>query len=102
MSAPATTSTAAAPSSPASRRARQTERPASSADEIFYVVAGTGRAHVGDEEAVVRAGDLAVVPEMAPHGVANTGEDTLKVVGVFSAAHVTSTFEAPWSRGAWP
>jgi mannose-6-phosphate isomerase-like protein (cupin superfamily) len=37
-----------------------------SAEEILYIVAGTARAHVGDEEAIVRAGDLAVIPAMVP------------------------------------
>src|SRR3954452_24031706 len=48
-----------------------------SAEEILYIVAGEGEALVGDERAPVRGGDLAVVPEMVPHGIANTGDDTL-------------------------
>jgi quercetin dioxygenase-like cupin family protein len=66
-----------------------------SAEEILYVVAGEGEAWVGDERGRVRAGDLAVVPAMAPHGVANTGEETLKVVGFFCASRIVSTFEEP-------
>ena len=65
-----------------------------SAEEILYIVQGTGRAHCGDEEGIVRAGDLAVIPELVPHGIANVGEDTLKVVGFFSAAYISSVFEA--------
>src|SRR4051812_44444730 len=63
-----------------------------SAEEILYIVAGEGEALVGDERAPVRAGDLAVVPEMVPHGIANTGDVTLKVVGFFCESEIVSTF----------
>ena len=64
-----------------------------SAEEVLYIVAGEGEAQVGDERARVSAGDLAVIPAMVPHGVANVGDETLKVVGFFSEARITSTFE---------
>jgi quercetin dioxygenase-like cupin family protein len=66
-----------------------------SAEEVLYIVAGEGEAHVGDERISVRAGDLAVVPSMAPHGIANTGDETLKVVGFFCDSHIVSTFVEP-------
>ena len=66
-----------------------------SPEEILYIVAGEGEAHVGDERAQVRAGDLAVVPSMVPHGIRNTGDETLKVVGFFCSADVVSTFVEP-------
>ena len=66
-----------------------------SAEEILYIVAGEGEAQVGDERGVVRAGDLAVVPAMVPHGIANIGEETLKVVGFFCDGHIVSTFAEP-------
>ena len=37
-----------------------------SAEEILYIVQGTARATVGDEEGIVRAGDLAVIPALVP------------------------------------
>src|SRR5689334_8839631 len=52
-----------------------------SAEETLYVVAGEGEAHAGDERGPLRAGDLAVIPAMVPHGIRNTGAETLKVVG---------------------
>jgi quercetin dioxygenase-like cupin family protein len=64
-----------------------------SAEEILYIVQGTARATVGDEEGIVRAGDLAVIPALVPHGVANVGEDTVKVVGFFSDSYISSVFE---------
>ena len=64
-----------------------------SAEEILLVLAGEGEAHVNGETGIVRAGDLAVVPSMAPHGVRNTGDTTLRVIGFFSSSTVVSTFE---------
>jgi quercetin dioxygenase-like cupin family protein len=66
-----------------------------SAEEILYIVAGEGEAEIGDERGLVRAGDLALIPAMAPHGIVNTGTETLKVVGFFCENEITSTFEAP-------
>jgi quercetin dioxygenase-like cupin family protein len=64
-----------------------------SAEEALLVLAGEGEAHVGGETARIRAGDVAVVPALAPHGVRNTGETTLRVIGFFSSSTVMSTFE---------
>jgi quercetin dioxygenase-like cupin family protein len=66
-----------------------------SAEEILYIVAGEGEARLGDERGHVRAGDLAVIPAMVPHGIANTGEETLKVVGFFCESKIVSTFVEP-------
>jgi quercetin dioxygenase-like cupin family protein len=66
-----------------------------SEEEILYIVAGEGEAHAGDEAARVSAGDLAVIPAMVPHGIANVGDEPLKVVGFFAGATIVSTFDAP-------
>ncbi|MEA2412985.1 MAG: hypothetical protein QOC77_3546 [Thermoleophilaceae bacterium] len=66
-----------------------------SEEEVLYVVQGEGEAEVGDERGHIAAGDLAVIPAMVPHGVRNTGEERLKVVGFFSGAKIVSEFEAP-------
>ena len=66
-----------------------------SAEEILYIVAGEGEAHLGDERGRVQAGDLAVIPAMVPHGIANTGAEPLKVVGFFCESEITSTFMEP-------
>jgi quercetin dioxygenase-like cupin family protein len=65
-----------------------------SAEEILYIVEGEGEAHVGDETGRLSAGDLAVVPAMAPHGIRNVGDTRLKVVGFFREAVVHSSFAA--------
>jgi quercetin dioxygenase-like cupin family protein len=66
-----------------------------SAEETLYIVQGDGEAWVGDETGRVSAGDLAVVPAMAPHGIRNVGDTRLKVVGFFREATVFSTFDEP-------
>ena len=50
---------------------------------------------MGDERGLVRTGQVAVVPAMAPHGIRNTGDTTLRVLGFFSNSTVVSEFERP-------
>jgi len=64
-----------------------------SAEEILYFVAGAVEAEVGDERGCLGAGDLAVIPAMAPHGMVNVGDETVKVVGFFSESEIISTFD---------
>jgi quercetin dioxygenase-like cupin family protein len=66
-----------------------------SAEEILLVVSGTGEAMIGDERATLRPGTLAVVPALAPHGVENTGDEKLRIVGFFSSSTVLSAFDEP-------
>jgi quercetin dioxygenase-like cupin family protein len=66
-----------------------------SAEEVLYIVAGEGEAHAGDERGRVHTGDLAVIPAMVPHGIANTGDEPLKVVGFFCESEIVSTFAEP-------
>ncbi len=72
------------------------------AEEILLVVDGTGEAEVDGERVPLDAGSLAVVPELVPHAVYNTGDTTLKVVGFFAAAELEHVFEQPCSRWASP
>ncbi len=66
-----------------------------SAEEILYLISGQAEAQVGDERGRLAAGDLAVIPALVPHGLVNTGDETLKVVGFFSEAEVVSSFDEP-------
>jgi quercetin dioxygenase-like cupin family protein len=68
-----------------------------SAEEILYIVAGTGEAVVGDERVSIEPGSLALIPSMVPHDVVNTGAETIRVVGFFSSATVLSEFEDPFA-----
>ena len=36
-----------------------------------------------------------MIPALVPHGIANVGEETLKVVGFFSDSHIESVFVEP-------
>jgi quercetin dioxygenase-like cupin family protein len=66
-----------------------------SAEEVLLILEGTAEAVVGDERGRLAAGEIALVPEMVPHDVYNAGEETLKVLGFFSAAEIVSTFDEP-------
>jgi quercetin dioxygenase-like cupin family protein len=66
-----------------------------SAEEILLFLAGEAEVSVGDEQGQVSAGDMAVVPSMAPHSVRNVGNETVRAVGFFSSNTVMSTFEQP-------
>lgn len=70
-----------------------------SAEELLIVLAGSGEARVGDEVGQVAKGAMALVPPMAPHGLRNTGDEVLRVLGTFSASTVVSTFETPLEAG---
>ena len=66
-----------------------------SAEEVLVVLAGKGEATIGENRASLEAGTLAVVPALVPHVVANTGEETMRVVGFFSSNTVLSVFDEP-------
>ena len=66
-----------------------------SAEEVLYVIEGTGEAVVGDDRLALEPGTLGVAPERVPHAVYNTGETTLKIVGFFSAAELEHIFAEP-------
>ncbi|MGH2616430.1 MAG: cupin domain-containing protein [Thermomicrobiales bacterium] len=66
-----------------------------SAEEIVLVLAGTVEASLGDETGLLSAGQAALIPAMAPHGVHNVGSEVARCVGFFSAAMVESTFDQP-------
>jgi len=46
-------------------------------DKIYYVIEGRGVFKVGDEERELGAGEIALAPAGANHGVANRGEQRL-------------------------
>jgi quercetin dioxygenase-like cupin family protein len=66
-----------------------------SAEEVLLVLEGEGEAHIGDERGILSTGQVAIVPAMAPHGIRNIGETTLRVFGFFSSSTVVSTFDEP-------
>lgn len=66
-----------------------------SAEEILLILSGAVEASLGEETGRLTAGQAALIPAMAPHGVRNTGEVTARCVGFFAAATVESTFDQP-------
>jgi len=59
--------------------------------EVFVVLDGTARFTAGDEEHVVAAGHIVVVPAETPHGFKGDGDDTLRVVSVHPNGRVIQT-----------
>jgi quercetin dioxygenase-like cupin family protein len=70
-----------------------------SAEEVLHVLEGDAEAEIGDELGLLREGELAVVPAMAPHSLRNVGEGTLRVLGIFSSSTLVATFEEPLAPG---
>jgi quercetin dioxygenase-like cupin family protein len=66
-----------------------------SAEETLVILEGEAEATVGDEQGRVSAGDMTVVPAMAPHALRNVGDETVRVVGFFSSNVVASVFDRP-------
>jgi oxalate decarboxylase/phosphoglucose isomerase-like protein (cupin superfamily) len=67
-----------------------------SAEETIVVVGGTAGVTVGDApEFTVPAGGVALVPELVPHHVRNTGQGTLRFAAVYAAPEVVTTYEQP-------
>jgi quercetin dioxygenase-like cupin family protein len=70
-----------------------------SAEETLLVLEGAVEAHVEGEAAPLAAGELAVVPAMAPHGMTNVGDTVALVLGFFSSSTFIATFDAPKPDG---
>jgi quercetin dioxygenase-like cupin family protein len=67
-----------------------------SPEELIVCLAGENiEAWAGDAEGEIAAGDLAVIPPMAPHGFRNTGDKTARFLGLFSDSTNVSEFEEP-------
>lgn len=65
-----------------------------SPEELIVCLDGEGiEAWAGDAEGEIGAGDLAVIPPMAPHGFRNTGGETARFLGFFSDSTNVSEFE---------
>jgi quercetin dioxygenase-like cupin family protein len=71
-----------------------------SAEELLYVARGEVEAMIGDEAGTLRAGDLAVVPAMAPHSLRNVGDEEARVLGFFAGSTNVATFADPLGPAA--
>lgn len=77
---------------PGKRLGRHTD----SGEEVLFIVAGQAEAEIGDQRVQVKAGDLALVPGMAPHALVNTGDETVRVVGFFAGSTLAHQFLEPF------
>lgn len=59
------------------------------------VLKGEAEAIVGDEQATLVPGQLAVVPDTTPHGIRTVGSNRLRLLGFFSRSTVVTTFDEP-------
>lgn len=69
-------------------------------DQVIYVLAGTGRIVVGDEEVALSVGDVVVAPARIPHQV-RAGDEGLDTLVAMPATLRTfrpdgSEIEQPW------
>ncbi len=55
-------------------------------DKLYYVIDGSGEFLLEGRELPMKAGDLLVAPEGAPHGVKNNGRERLLVLAVLAPA----------------
>lgn len=55
-------------------------------EEIIYVVSGTAEQWVGDEQRILRAGEMAHIPLDVVHGTYNAGDDVLVFLAILSPA----------------
>ncbi len=71
-----------------------------SAEEIGYVISGTGEYHAGEASYPVRQGDFLLAPEgMSGHfEVENTGGDELTFVCFQARRHTTNLVRRNWAR----
>ena len=70
-----------------------------SAEEVLLVLEGTVEASVGDETGELSAGQLALVPALAPHSLRNLGDGPVRVFGFFNSATNVAVFTEPLGPG---
>lgn len=66
-----------------------------SAEEVVTVLEGEVVASLNGETGRLSAGQMVLIPAMAPHGIRNVGSTKARCVGVFASADLVSTFESP-------
>lgn len=62
-------------------------------EEVFYVVSGTGRIRIGEEEEDIAPGSCIFAPPKTIHQLINTGQEILKVYAVTSPPFTPTYFK---------
>ena len=70
-----------------------------SAEEWLFVLEGTVEATIGDETGILEAGQLVLVPAIAPHSARNIGDGTARVLGFFGASTNVAHFSEELAPG---
>ncbi|HZW58040.1 MAG TPA: cupin domain-containing protein [Nitrososphaerales archaeon] len=65
-----------------------------SAEELAYIVSGSGKITVGRKNIRFKQGDSLYIPAGMPHGVKNDGKEDVVMVFFFSSALYPSTVDA--------
>ena len=69
-------------------------------EQVYVVISGRGRMHVGDESREIGSGEMAHVPPDAEHYIVNTGDETLTYLSAATPAFdVTSYYDRTSTQG---
>lgn len=49
-------------------------------EEVYHILAGTGRMWLGTDEVDVQSGDTLLIPPGTPHRIMNVGDDQLRIL----------------------
>ena len=49
-------------------------------EEIYYILSGTGRMRLGEDERIVGSGDAIFIPRETPHELTNTGSEPMRII----------------------
>jgi len=52
--------------------------------EVYFILAGQGRMHIGDEDRLVDAGDVIYIPPRSIQWIENTGRNELQFAAIVS------------------
>jgi mannose-6-phosphate isomerase-like protein (cupin superfamily) len=59
--------------------------------EVAFVIEGSARITVGDEEREVQAGGIAVIPANTPHRFVNSGDSVLRQIDIHASPNFIQT-----------
>lgn len=64
-------------------------------DQFFHIVSGAARVVMNNEESIINANEVAIVPDGVAHNVINAGNEPLKLYTIYAPAeHPVGTVQA--------